>query len=128
MRFLDMFRNWKDVEEHRAGTVIFLEQDPADVMYVIISGEVGLTLHGEPLSTERKGGVIGEMAMINSATCGTTATTLSEVKLARLDRDQLKAFIDENTDFALHVMAVMANRLRAVDKYIDMRFAQMDSR
>ncbi len=125
MKFFGMFRDWEDVEEYRAGTVIFLERDPAEVMYVIISGEVELTLHGEPLGTEVEGGIIGEMAMINSATCGATATALTEVKLARLDRDQVKALIDENTEFALHVMAVMANRLRAVDKYITAQFAQL---
>ncbi len=125
MKFYGMFHDWKDMEEHRAGTVIFLERDPAEVMYVIISGEVELSLHGEPLGTEGEGGIIGEMAMINSATCGATATALTEVKLARLDRDQVKALIDKNTEFALHVMAVMANRLRAVDKYITTQFAQL---
>jgi CRP/FNR family cyclic AMP-dependent transcriptional regulator len=125
MKFFGMFRDWKDVEEHDSGTVIFLERDPAEVMYVILSGEVELSLHGEPLGTEVEGGIIGEMAMINSATCGATATALTEVKLARLDRDQVKALIDENTEFALHVMAVMANRLRAVDKYITAQFAQL---
>ena len=125
MKFFGMFRDWQDAEEYNAGTVIFLERDPAEVMYVIISGEVKLSLHGEPLGTESESGIIGEMAMINSATCGATATALTDVKLARLDRDQVKALIDKNTEFALHVMAVMANRLRAVDKYITMQFAQL---
>jgi len=125
MKFYGMFRDWQDAEEYSAETVIFLERDPAEVMYVIISGEVELSLHGEPLGTESEGGIIGEMAMINSATCGATATALTEVKLARLDRDQVKALIDKNTEFALHVMAVMANRLRAVDKYITTQFAQL---
>ena len=124
MRFLEMFSDWEDVEEYRAGTVIFSERDPADVMYIIISGEIELTLHGEPLGAEGEGGIIGEMAMINSATRSATATTLTKVKLARLNRDQFRVFIDENTEFALHVMAVMANRLRAVNEYITTQFAQ----
>jgi CRP-like cAMP-binding protein len=124
MRFLEMFRDWEDVEEYRARTVIFSERDPADVMYVILSGEIELTLHGEPLGAEGEGGIIGEMAMINAATRSATATTLTKVKLARLDRDQFRAFVDENSEFALHVMAVLANRLRAVNNYITMQFAQ----
>ena len=124
MRFLEMFSDWDDVEEYRAGTVIFSERDPADVMYIIISGEIELTLHGEPLGAEGEGGIIGEMAMINSATRSATATTLTKVKLARLNRDQFRVFIDENTEFALHVMSVMANRLRAVNEYITTQFAQ----
>ena len=124
MRFLEMFRDWENTEEHDARTVIFSERDPADVMYVILSGEIELTLHGEPLGAEGEGGIIGEMAIINSATRSATATTLSKVKLARLDRDEFKALIADNTEFSLHVMAVLANRLRAVDQYISTQFAQ----
>ena len=119
-----MFRDWENTEEYDARTVIYAERDPADVMYVILSGEVELTLHGEPLGAEREGGIIGEMAMINSATRNATATTLGKVKLARLDRDEFQALIAGNTEFSLHVMAVLANRLRAVDQYISTQFAQ----
>jgi CRP/FNR family cyclic AMP-dependent transcriptional regulator len=125
MGFLVLFRDWEDTEEYDARTVIFSERDPADVMYVILSGEVELTLHGEPLGAEGEGGIIGEMAMINSATRSATATTLSKVKLARLDHDEFKALITGNTEFSLHVMAVLANRLRAVDQYISTQFAQL---
>jgi CRP/FNR family cyclic AMP-dependent transcriptional regulator len=124
MRFLEMFRDWEDTEEHDARTVIFSERDPADVMYVVLSGEVELTLHGEPLGAEGEGGIIGEMAMINSATRNATATTLTKVKLARLDRNEFEALIAENTKFSLHVMTVLANRLRAVDQFIITQFAQ----
>ena len=124
MKFLELFHDWEDLEEYRAGTVIFSERDSADVMYVIISGEIELTLHGEPLGDEGEGGIIGEMAMIHSATRSATATTVTKVKLARLDREQFRVFIDENTEFALHVMAVLANRLRAVNEYITTQFAQ----
>ena len=124
MRFLEMFRDWENTEEYDARTVIFSERDPADVMYVILSGEIELTLHGEPLGAEGEGGIIGEMAIINSATRSATATTLSKVKLARLDRDEFKALIADNTEFSLHVMAVLANRLRAVDQFISTQFAQ----
>ena len=124
MKFLEMFRDWEDIEECRARTVIFTEHDPAEVMYVILSGEVELTLHGEPLGLEGEGGIIGEMAMINSATRSATATALTKVKLARLNRDQFRLFVSENVDFSLHVMAVLANRLRAVNKYITTQFAQ----
>ncbi len=125
MSFLALFRDWEDVEEYHAGTVIFSEQDPADVMYVIMAGEIELTLHGKPLGVEGEAGIIGEMAVIASATCSATAKTLTQVRLARLDQDQIKIFIDEHTEFASHVMAVMANRLRAVDKFITTQFTQI---
>jgi len=128
MRFLAQFRGWEDVEEHAAQAVVFSERDPADVMYVVLSGEIELTLHGEPLGVESKSGIIGEMAMIDSATYGATATTLSSVKLARLDRSQLEVLIGKNTEFALHLTEVMANRLRAVDNYITTQLSPTGSR
>ena len=118
MSFLEMFRDWKDVEEYHAGTVIYSEGDSADLMYVIISGEVELALHGNILGVEKEGGLIGEMAMINSDSRNSTATTLSKVKVARLNLAQFRTLVSDNAEFSLHVMAVLANRLRAVDKYI----------
>ena len=122
MIFREMFSDWQDVAECPTRTVIFSERDPADLMHFIMSSEIELTLHGEPLGAEIEDGIIGEMAMINSATYNVTATTLTRVTVARLDRDQVRVFIDENTEFALHMMAVMANRLRAVDEYITTQF------
>jgi CRP-like cAMP-binding protein len=124
MGFLEMFRNWEDVVEYRAKTVIFSERDAADVMYVILAGEIELTLHGEPLGAESEGGIFGEMAMINAAPRSATATALSKVKLARVTREQFRKFVSENTEFSLLVMAVLANRLRAVDQYITTQFRQ----
>jgi CRP-like cAMP-binding protein len=124
MKFVERFRDWEDMVEHPKRTVIFAEREPADVMYVIISGEVELTLHGEPLGLEGEGGIIGEMAMINATSRSATATSLTKVKLARLDREQFKLLVGENADFALHVMAVLANRLRAVNEHITAQLAR----
>ena len=118
MEFLKKFRNWKDVEEHPAETVIFPEGNLADHLYVILSGEVELSLRGNPLEVEKSGGFIGEMALFESAARSATATALTDVKLARLDRDQLAALMYESTEFSLQIMAVLANRLRAVNEYL----------
>ena len=124
MKFLEQFRDRDDLVEFPARTVIFSEKDVADVMYVILKGEVELTLHGEPLGMEGEGGIFGEMAMINETNRSATATSLTKVKLAKLDHDTFTEFVEKNTDFALHVMAVLANRLRAINEYITTQFAQ----
>jgi CRP/FNR family cyclic AMP-dependent transcriptional regulator len=125
MKLLEMFRDWEDTEVYRARKVIFSERSPADVMYIVLSGEVELTLYDEPLGIEGEGGMIGEMAMIGATnTRSATATTLTKVKLARLNRDQFRVLVSENTGFALHVMAKLANRLRVANNYISRQFAQ----
>lgn len=121
MTFLELFRDWKDTQDYPAQTVIFTKGAPADALYVVLSGEVELTLHGDLLGTEGAGGIIGELALIPSAVRNATATTIGQVKLARLDRTQLEKLSANNIDFSLHVMAVLANRLQAVDGFISAR-------
>lgn len=119
MNLLEMFRDWEDIVEFPKNTVIFSEQDSADFMYVVLSGEIELTLLGEPLGMERPGGIIGEMAMIHSMSKrSATAKTLTKVKLARLNLGQFKKFVSENTDFAFHIMSVLANRLIVANNFI----------
>ena len=123
MKYLKkMFRQWKDVEEHSAQTVIFTEGAPADALYIILSGEVELSLRGESLGTEGVGGLIGEMAISPSAARKTTATALTDIKLARLTRDQLNMLMTKDTEFSLHVITILADRLRAVNHYITVQF------
>ena len=123
MGILKMFRNWQEVEEFDSEAVIFTEGDPADQLYVILAGEVELTLHGDSLGSESKGSIIGEMAMLESATRNATAIARGKVKLAKLDRAELQKMIRESPEFSLRAMTVLAKRLRAVDQYIS---AQLD--
>lgn len=122
MEFLKMFSHWKEVEEHEAQTVIFEEGAPAEALYVVLSGEVALNLRGERIGVEGVGGIIGEIAISPSAALNTTATSLTDVRLARLSRYQLNMLMAKNTEFSLHIMAALANRLRAVNQYITTQF------
>jgi CRP-like cAMP-binding protein len=119
MKLQDLFKDWEDVIQHGANTVIFAERDAADVMYVVLSGEIELTLNGEPLGMEGPGGMVGEMAMTHpEGTRSATATTISKVKLAQVNRDQFEELVRENAEFSLHVMKVLANRLIVANTFI----------
>ena len=120
MDFLRKLRSWDDVIDYPARSVIFAEGEAADYLYIVLSGELELTLSGDLLSTESAGGLIGEMAIIESARQGADATTLTEASLARFDRDQLSDFMHQNTEFSVHVLDVLASRLRLVDEYSTM--------
>lgn len=119
MKLQDMFQDWEDTLNFGANKVIFSERDKADVMYVVLSGEIELTLNGEPLGMESPGGLVGEMAMTHpEGTRSATATTISKVKLAKVNRDQFADLVSENGEFALHVMKVLANRLIVANTFI----------
>lgn len=119
-----LFKDWAAVEDFGAGTVIFSEREPAEVMYVILSGEVELTLRGTSLGIEREGGIIGEMAVIDAGTRSTTATARSAVRLARLNREEFLKLVRKYPSFSLQAMTALANRLRAVDGFISTRLPE----
>lgn len=121
MKYRDLFDNWEDLREYRAGETVFSEGDPADAMYFIIDGQVEMQRRTETMSVEREGGIIGETALLESVPYNGTAVARSDARLARLNREQLKGLMEGNTDFALQVMAGLADRLRAVDAFIGAR-------
>jgi len=122
VNFLKKLQSWNDVIVYPAQTVVYAEGDPADYLYIVLSGELELTISGDLLSTESAGGLIGEMAIIESAQQGAEATTLTEATLARFDRDQLSDFMNQNSEFSVHLLDVLASRLRLVDEYSTIDF------
>lgn len=118
MTILDLFTGWRNTADYASGSIIFSESDSAEDIFIVLEGEVELTLHGISLGRETAGGIIGEMAFIDEAKLNATATAVGAVKLARVNRDQFSDLIRTNAEFSLHALAEMARRLRAVDRYI----------
>jgi len=118
MRVLDLFRGWKNIETHDAGAVIFSKSDPAEVLYVLLDGEVELSVRERVLATEVKGGIIGEMAMLDSAPNNALATATRPVRLAVIHKEEIPKLISRSSEFSMQLMTVLANRLRALDNYI----------
>jgi len=112
MDFLKMLRNWKDVDEFPADTVIFQERHPVDFLYIIMSGQIDLTLRGESLGNEEVGGIIGEMALINSNIRSATITAKTDCRLALIDQASFNSLLRYVPDFSQHVMKVLADRLK----------------
>jgi len=123
MNFLRLFDDWANTETHEAGSVIFSENEPADTLFLVLDGNVVLSLRGDALSTEGQGAVIGEMAIIDHVSRSATATALNAVRLARITPDEFRELVAENPEFSLHAMAELARRLRAVDRLLSARIA-----
>lgn len=117
-RILQLFRNWGETLDVAAGSVIFAERKPADCMFVVLDGEVELTVRWKPLTVEGQGAVIGEMAMLGANKRDNTARARGSVTLARVDADSFRDLMSRSTDFSLAVMCALAGRLRAVDGLI----------
>lgn len=125
MKFIqELFRNWSEKQDYPAGSIILSETGNADAMFVVLSGNLELSLRGEVLGQESAGGIVGEMAMIGAAAGNPTVRALTDVSLARLDRAQFNRLIAANPEFSQHALVTMANRLRTVNTFISAKFGK----
>lgn len=95
-----------------AGERIFLEDDPADCMYVVRSGKVDVITFGNILETVGAGGIFGELALIDDGPRSAAALASEASEIAVIDRPTFHALVREEADFALHVMQVLVARIR----------------
>ena len=111
----NLFNNTKNQQTFEAGTVIFAEGDRADSMYVVLDGELDVWVGSNLLEVIGPGGIIGEMALIERNTRSATAVAKSTCRLALVDERRFQFMVQETPYFALHVMRVMAERLRRMN-------------
>jgi CRP/FNR family cyclic AMP-dependent transcriptional regulator len=94
---------------------IFSQGDPAQELFIIQSGEVEIRLGNRVLETLPQYSIFGEMALIDNAPRSATAIAASDAKLVPVSEKQFLFLISNTPYFALNVMRVMAQRLRAAN-------------
>jgi CRP-like cAMP-binding protein len=119
MDLLEIFDNSDDLVEFPAGTVIMAEGEEGSQMYVVMAGEVVISLKNRVLATALPGEIVGEMALINSDLRSATVTAKSDCRLALIDQSSFESLIRHVPDFTLHVMNVLAKRLETAFDLIE---------
>jgi CRP-like cAMP-binding protein len=115
MNLAELFRHETDLQVLAAGQVLFKEGEQGDLMYVLMSGTVEITVRGRLVETAEAGAILGEMAMIDDAIRSATVIAKTDCKLLSIDHKRFNFLIQQTPNFALYVMRVIANRLRKTD-------------
>jgi len=104
------------VETFLSGAKIFQAGEPGTKMYVVLKGEVELSVHGNVIASLGKGGILGEMALIDNNPRSATAYAKTDCELVVMDEKRFLALVREKPDFAIEVMKVLVGRLRLMDE------------
>ena len=113
MNLANLFENSKYAKDYPAGTTVFAQGDPGDVMYVLLDGEIDLQRGGRTLETASAGAIVGEMALIDkNAPRSATIIAKTDCRLAPIDEKRFEWMVAQTPSFALHVMRVLVDRLR----------------
>ncbi len=118
----DILRHCHEIEV-RKGDVIVSENTPGDALYVIVGGEVKVTMISNEgkeiiLSTLRAGDFFGEMSLLDGSTRSANVIGISSSSLLKLSRSDFLGQILPNPDIAASILAVLSRRLRAANERI----------
>jgi len=115
---VDLFAADEHPRECVPGEVIFQEYDMASEMYVILEGEVELSIGSKVVETLGPGEPFGEMALIDQSPRTATATAKTPCKLAVIPEKRFLFMVQTTPHFALQIMKVMADRLRRMNEKV----------
>lgn len=110
-------------QEVDKGQVIVTENAPGDALFVILSGDVKVSVVSSEgkeiiLSTLKGGEFFGEMSLLDGATRSANVIALSKAGLLRLSREDFLNQILPEREIASAILAVMSRRLRAANERI----------
>src|SRR5262249_18979765 len=97
------------------GEVIFSAYEVGAEMYVVLEGQVELTIGSQVLETLGPGEPFGEMALIDQSPRAATATAKTPCKLAVIPEKRFLFMVQTTPHFAQQIMKVMADRLRKMN-------------
>lgn len=105
------------------GELIFSEGDPADCMYILVSGEVELSKPGERGAVMLKtvanpNEFFGEMALIDGKPRSATARAVKDSSLMVVDAAAFEQLLRTNGQFAVKIIAALSARIRGANLQI----------
>ena len=111
------------------GATLFHEGDPGDQLYFIVSGKIKL---GRTASDGREnlvavmgpGEIFGEMALFDPSPRSTSATAVSETRLAGLKHENLRKVIQHSPEVSAQLLQALARRLRRTNENLADRFGR----
>lgn len=112
MNTIDLLRHERHLKIFRAGQCIFQQGQPGDVLYGVVEGAVDIVYDGQVLETVTVGGVFGELALLDNEPRAASALARTDCKLVIVSQRRFLMMVQSVPFFALHVMQIMAERLR----------------
>lgn len=120
METIDIFKHATNAETIPAGQVVFAQGDPADVMYAVVEGLLEVEVNGRVVGSIGPGQVVGEMALVDRHAGPRTATVraVSESRVVPVDEDEFQRFVHRTPFFALQMLRIVSERLRATNELL----------
>ena len=98
--------------------VIIKEGDAGAFMYVVLDGRVAIFIKDNLVEKVGRGGVIGEMALVDQSPRIATATAEVDTSMLAINRKDFLTFVRTKPDFSVSLLKALADRLRFMNTQI----------
>ena len=116
MELIDLFRHETGFRSISAGQTIFHAGDSGLVMFVLMEGQADVLVGNKVVESAGPGAILGEMALIDHSPRSATVIARTDCRLLPIDVKRFDTLIQKTPDFARHVMKVMVDRIRSMNK------------
>jgi hypothetical protein len=99
---------------HPAGAVLMAEDQPGSSLYLIVDGRVRITRGERVLAEIGPEAFLGEVGLLEGARRTATATSVTPLRVLRLERDDLLSLMEEIPAIAIRVAQELSRRYRQV--------------
>jgi CRP/FNR family cyclic AMP-dependent transcriptional regulator len=104
-------------------TVVFFENDPGDVLFMIVDGRIKVTILGDDgkeviLTVLSPGDFFGEMALLDNEPRSATAIAIENCELILLHRADFESALEDNRSISRGLVRVLSARLRRANHQI----------
>ena len=113
-----LFQHDPNRQSFAAGQQVFTQGSRRDRMYVVVSGEVEITIDGVCVEVAGPGSLVGEMALIDEGPRSSSVVARVPSDLVPVDRERFLFLVQQTPYFALTVMKVLTERLRRMDRFL----------
>ena len=118
MNFSNLFRHETDTINFSAGEAILRRGEVGDVMYVVMEGEAEILLGGRVVHVAGPGTLLGELSLIDRSPGSADVVAKTACRLVAIDERRFRFLVQQTPNFALDVMKVIAERLRAMNQRV----------
>lgn len=102
----------------QAGQALFREGEEGNQMYVLETGTAEVYVRNQLLETLEHGSIVGEMGLVSPGPHSASVLAKTDCAFVAVDEKRFQFLVQQTPFFAIQVMRLMAERLRATNKLL----------
>lgn len=102
----------------QAGQFLFREGDEGNQMYVLETGTAEVFVKNRVVETLGHGSMVGEMGLVSPGPHSASVIAKTDCEFVAVDEKRFQFLVQQTPYFAIQVMRLMAERLKATNKLL----------